>query len=210
MKLAHCSLLSVLLLSSCAHAAVKNPVSATSAPKKQVQTAASPSKFAVYINDKDARNAYIPSGWMGDTGDLRVSSSWSNGAYEGSCVKVDYNAKMSKNAGWVGIFWQYPSNNWGIKPGRNLSGVSRLTFWAKGQKGGEILSEFKVGGIQGEVPDSSETKIGPVTLTNEWKKYTIDLAGQDMSNIAGGFCFAASKDDNPEGFTIYLDQIVFE
>ena len=47
-------------------------------------------------------------------------------------------------------------------------------------------------------------------LTNQWKQYTIDLKGKDLSNIIGGFAWAGSKDDNPDGFTIYLDDIRFE
>ena len=67
-----------------------------------------------------------------------------------------------------------------------------------------------MGGITGEYPDSDSAAIGPIELTKEWQKYTIDLAGKDLSNIIGGFCFAASKDDNPNGFIIYLDDIIYE
>jgi len=52
--------------------------------------------------------------------------------------------------------------------------------------------------------------MGPVTLGKEWKKYTIDLAGKNLSNIIGGFAWSASRDDNPDGFVIYLDDIRFE
>ena len=38
----------------------------------------------------------------------------------------------------------------------------------------------------------------------------IDLEGKDLSHIIGGFCFAASKDDNPNGFVVYFDDIIYE
>ena len=48
-------------------------------------------------------------------------------------------------------------------------------------------------------------------LANEdWKQYQIDLTGLDMSHIIGGFGFAANSDSNPNGFTMYLDEIRLE
>ena len=57
---------------------------------------------------------------------------------------------------------------------------------------------------------SDAASIGPITLENKWKKYDIDLAGKDLKKIIGGFCWAASRDDNPNGFVLYLDEIRFE
>jgi hypothetical protein len=70
--------------------------------------------------------------------------------------------------------------------------------------------EFKVGGIMGEYSDSDMASIGPVILTKEWKQYTIDLRGKDMSYIIGGFCWATNIDVNPEGAVFYLDEIRYE
>jgi hypothetical protein len=69
-----------------------------------------------------------------------------------------------------------------------------------------------LGGITGQTEDgdSDEASISPVELTKEWKKYTIDLKGVDLSHIIGGFGFAANSDVNPDGFTIYLDEIQLE
>ena len=104
-----------------------------------------------------------------------------------------------------------PANNWGEKPGGfDLSSFKRVTFWARGEEGGEKIAEFKVGGITGEHGDSDSASIGPVTLTHDWKKYTIDLADKNLSHIVGGFCWSASRDDNPSGFTLFLDEVRFE
>jgi hypothetical protein len=52
--------------------------------------------------------------------------------------------------------------------------------------------------------------LSPVELTKDWKKYEISLTGLDIKHIIGGFGFAANADSNPNGFTLYLDDIRFE
>ena len=43
--------------------------------------------------------------------------------------------------GWGGVVWQNPANNWGDKPGGwNLTGAKKLSFWARGDKGGEKVT----------------------------------------------------------------------
>ncbi|AKL97998.1 hypothetical protein [Endomicrobium proavitum] len=168
--------------------------------------------FAVYVENASKANHFAPSGWMGDYGDLKISQASTDKPRSGNTAfKITYTAKMAQGAGWSGIYWQQPANNWGEKKGGyNLTGATKLTFWARGEQGGEKIAEFKVGGITGEFPDSDSQSIGPVVLTKEWQKFTIDLKGKDLTHIIGGFCFAASKDDNPNGFVIYIDDIIYE
>lgn len=168
--------------------------------------------FYVYADKGSRENHYIPSGWMGDYGDLRIDDASKDQPKNGpTAFKVTYSGKATQGANWSGIFWQQPANNWGSKPGGyNLSKYKKLTFWARGAQGGEKIAEFKVGGITGDMPDTDSTSIGPVTLTKEWKHYTIDLTGKDLSHIVGGFAWAASRDDNPNGFVLYLDDVRFE
>jgi len=168
--------------------------------------------FYVY-SDKGAQgNHFIPSGWMGDYGDLRIEDGNTIDPADGkTSIKWTYSGAAKQGANWAGCFWQNPANNWGDKlGGYDLTGYKRLTFWAKGQKGGESIAEFKVGGITGEHGDTDSQSIGPVELTKEWKKYTIDLADKNLSKIVGGFAWSASRDNNPDGFVIFLDEIRFE
>ena len=133
--------------------------------------------------------------------------------YEGkTCIKVVYDVACSKQGQkWAGIFWLNPANNWGNrKGGFNLNGAEKLTFWAHGEKGGERIEEFKVGGITGDYPDTDMASIGPVILTPEWRQYSIDLRGKDLSYISGGFSWATNVDVNPNGCTFYLDNIQYE
>ncbi|MBN2097135.1 MAG: hypothetical protein JW714_01505 [Candidatus Omnitrophica bacterium] len=169
--------------------------------------------FNVYTERSSADNHFIASGWMGDYGDLRIDEAWTADPHSGTtCVRVVYSGKVSQGARWAGIFWQNPPNNWGAarNAGYDLSKATKLTFWARGEAGGERVEEFKMGGISGDYPDSDVAGVGPVVLTPQWQQYTIDLAGKDLSYIIGGFCFSTNVDVNPEGATFYLDDIRYE
>lgn len=168
--------------------------------------------FYVYSDSGSIDNHFIPSGWMGDYSDIKYIGASTDSPYSGkSCIKIIYNNNITQGARWAGIYWLNPENNWGsIDAGFDLSKATEVTFWARGEKGGERIEEFKIGGISGEYPDSDMAIVGPVVLTKEWKQYTIDLAGKDLTSIIGGFCWATNIDVNPEGITFYLDDIKYE
>jgi hypothetical protein len=168
--------------------------------------------FHVYRERLSRLNHYIPSGWMGDSGAIRLDDGWKENPYSGkTCMKWTYTGESAQGAGWAGVFWQNPANNWGrIKGGYDLSGATKLTFYARGEKGGEVV-EFKMGGITGDYSDTAEVTTGPISLTKDWKQYAINLRGQDLSYIVGGFCWVASSLDASEGgIVFYLDEIVYE
>ena len=168
--------------------------------------------FPVYTDAKSPDNHYIPSGWMGDFGDLKFNDKYMEKPHSGSTsVQIIYSNKATQGARWSGIYWQNPPNNWGTRPGGyDLTGAKKVTFWARGEKGGERIEEFKIGGITGEYADSDVAGIGPVVLTADWQQFTIDLEGKDLSSFSGGFCWATNLDVNPDGATFYLDDIRYE
>jgi len=168
--------------------------------------------FYVYSDRGSSANHFIPSGWMGDFGDVKYDGASKDNPYLGNtCIKIDYCSCAYQGARWAGMYWQHPANNWGnINAGFDLSKATKLTFWARGAKGGERIEEFKVGGLSGEFSDSDSASIGPIELTKDWAQYTIDLAGRNMSSIIGGFCWTANVDYNSSGFIIYLDEIKYE
>jgi hypothetical protein len=168
--------------------------------------------FYVFADRSSVNNHFIPSGWMGDYSDMKIDSASKEDPYLGdTCVKIIYSGKCSQGARWAGMYWQQPANNWGaVDAGFDLSKATKLTFWARGAKGGERIEEFKIGGLMGEFSDSDSAAIGPVILNKEWTQYTIDLKGKDMSYIIGGFCWSTNVDNNPEGATFYLDEIKYE
>ena len=171
-------------------------------------------EFVVY-KDKSGPNHFVPSGYMPDGLCLKQSDVWQENCQQGkTCIKATYDIPCSvKGRGWAGVYWLNPADNWGDrKGGFNLTGAKRLVFWARGEKGGETVAEFKVGGvgISREYPDSDTVGIGPVILSKEWKQYSIDLRGRDLSYISGGFAWVANTENNAESCTFFLDDIHYE
>ena len=169
-------------------------------------------EFVVYSDKNSKENHFIPSGWMGDTGDIKMNDQSAVSPQTGStCLEFTYSAKKAQNQGWAGVYWQNPANNWGTKKGGfDLTGMTKLTFWARGAKGGEVIQKVMVGGIKGTYPDSVNVEMGPVELTDTWKQYTVNLAGKDLTYVSGGFGWATNADLNPDGAVFYLDGIKFE
>lgn len=166
--------------------------------------------FYVYTDSFHKKNHYIPSGWMGDYGDIKYNDKWKKKPKTGkSCIQVKYTAERKQGAGWAGMYWQNPANNWGTSlGGYDLTGAKKLFFYARGAKGGEII-EFKMGGITGQYSDSAASTTGSVELTKKWKLYEIDLEGLDLTFINGGFCVVFSSSANPDGCTFFIDEIYY-
>jgi hypothetical protein len=150
--------------------------------------------------------AYIPSGYMGNAGAIKMDPDSTDHPHSGTdCLKVNYTAGDS----WGGVVWQSPANDWGDKPGGwNLTGAKRLTFWARGANGGENVT-FQYGLLGKDKPyhDSATGKL-PVTLTKDWTQYSIDLTGKDLSDIKTGFCWVVAG--SGQGETFWLDDIRYE
>lgn len=157
---------------------------------------------------------FVHSNYLGDTGDISLNVHSANNPHsEPECIEILYSAANSRGAGWAGINWVYPENNYGRMPGwiDVFTGAKRLTFWARGMNGGEV-AEFKMGGIAGRYSDSVRPAIstGDITLSKEWQQYTIDLSGKNLSQVIGGFYWVTNTVSNPRGCTIYLDDIRYE
>ena len=166
--------------------------------------------FAVYTDNGNRRNNFYPSGWIGDFGDIRFTQAAPDAQSGDTCIKISYSARSSQGAKWAGIYWQYPEGNWGQYPEAfDLTGATQLTFWARGERGGEVVAAFKMGGIVGEFSDSDFVEIGPIRLKKTWRKYTINLKRKNLSRISGGFCVVFSKQDNPNGCVIFIDEIKY-
>jgi hypothetical protein len=148
-----------------------------------------------------------------------------------TCIRIVYPEMVAREgrAGWIGVFYQYPDRNWGQTKGLNLSRYAPagervlLKFKAKGQTGKEMIT-FQSGGINRPVRDITnhfQDSYDPVTpdharrrglirLDKDWREYTNDLSGCDLSNVIGPFCWTADSDLNPKGATFYLDEIRIE
>jgi exo-beta-1,3-glucanase (GH17 family) len=183
--------------------------------------------FSIYTDAAAQDNHYFPSGWMGDTGDIRLDECGRTITHTGStAIRVEYTAEgIGPYEGceglppcnWAGVYWQHPAENWGDRPGGyDLTGARALTFWARGENGGERVS-FMIGGVgcgSGDYPDSlCPVRVfdpAPTVLTDTWQVYTVPLSADlDLSGLVGGFLWTVSKADNPGGATFYLDDIQY-
>jgi hypothetical protein len=165
----------------------------------------------------------IPAGWMsgGSNPADFISLQKSNDCHTGEdCLQVTYKV----GGEWGGIYW-WPllcgesgtEEAWNeIKRGTcginvlemgNFSTVNRLTFWSRGDQGGEVI-EFKIGGV--DVEPTPGRSLGKVTLTSTWEQYAIDLEGLNLTNAIGLFLWIATDINNPQGAVFYLDDIQFE
>ena len=84
-----------------------------------------------------------------------------------------------------------------------MTGAQAISFLAQGEEGGEIV-EFKSGGISGKY----EVSLGAVPLSDSWQSHTIDLSGQNLSNVIGAFAWSASGADNNNDLSFYLTELV--
>jgi len=191
-------------------------------PKRKVSKVDLTAPFSVYADGSSEDNHFQPSGYMGDWRDISVDRDHRANPHSGeSCTKIVYTPNKLYTPGgiqgWAGIYWQFPVNNWGEYPGYGIKGASKLTFWARGEDGGEY-AQFKVGGINAGRRNEErpyEDSLGPVEtlwmpLTKEWKQYEIDLSRESLENVSGGFCWVTNIDHSHMGCTIYLDDIKFE
>jgi len=177
-----------------------------------------PAMTAPPVKTLDIAATFTPSGFMGDgeAGTKYVQFSESckdNPKSPPTCIKITYTPGPQQ---WAGMYWQNKPNNWGEKPGDDLtkSGFTKITFWVRGDKGGEV-AEFKSGGIdttdKGKAyKDSFEKTTGKISLKKTWEQHTISLEGVNLSSIIGVFSWVVSTSANAEGATIYLDDIQFE
>jgi len=167
--------------------------------------------FTVYREPERDRH-FVPSGQIGDADDIKVMESHAENAKEGTyCIRIEYSGQESKGEHWAGVYWQEPDFNFGNIPnvGFNLKGARKISFWARGEKGGERI-DVKAGGIKGDYPDSFDMPLKTLDLTKFWKKFTIPVTDKDLSYVIGGFFVSFQKKYNPNGATIYLDEIVYE
>jgi hypothetical protein len=163
---------------------------------------------------------YFPSGWMGfvtgvkGTGTLTVERQVVK--LEGKdTIQTRIEYKQGPEKGWAGIYWQHPDNNWGDEPGFDLTGAKRISFYARGERGGEIV-EFISGGINSgkKYKDMYKESTGLVPLTKEFTKYAIDLSrfkNKELSNVIGAFAWVASGGfDEDRRVVVYIADLKVE
>ncbi len=186
----------------------------------------------VYKDFGLSENHYTQKAKMGGTNsDVYVkdmNENWQVNPYSGSsCIKCEVITQTLSWGGWLFLEGYLPAGetipklNDGSMPdqGIDLTGADALRFYARGDKGGEVVEFFTAGfGYDGDTgkqtakyPDSAKKQtLGRVKLTKDWKEYVIPLKGVDMSSIVCGFGYVLNGDMDGNALnTFYLDDIRF-
>ena len=110
----------------------------------------------------------------------------------------DQNAAAGSYAG--GVFF--------VAGGRDLSGFTALTFYAKASKSATI-DVVGFGNDLGENKFDVSTS-GGISVNTNWKKYYIPIP--DPSKLTGekGMFYYAEGPENGEGYTFWIDELQFE
>jgi hypothetical protein len=188
--------------------------------------------FDVYTDLSAAGNHFVTLGRMSSEGDedkVDIDPGYTVNPHSGcTCIKNQFTANSDNWGGWYfmnGVLEGdevKPKPNWGdyCNAGIDLTGVKKLTFWAKGEKGGEWVEFFAFGvGRNADTgspimpcPDSSKkVSLGYKKLSKKWKKYTLPLKNKDLSYVLGGFGWVTKASINRnKNITFYLDDIQYD
>ncbi len=164
-------------------------------------------KLPFYVYKDNSNLPYVLAAYMGDYKTIDVNLNNTGTVKSGkNAIKISFKGKNE----WYGLGFVDPANDWGdILGGYNISGAKTFSFWAKAS-----YDNLKVKAGFGLIekgdkpfPDSSK-KIEELSLTTQWKKYSIKLKKLDLNCIRSGFVIFVSGEGMSH--TIFIDEIVFE
>lgn len=215
-----------LFLSSALSAATPNPSAVAALEHLRQVMDEFHDRFIVYRDVSSAGNhfhswAKIPN----QNAAVSMNGAWTDSPHDGAtAIRVEF-----QDANFGGFYLLNgilgpgdlsPQLNFGTVPnaGIDLTGATTLTFWARGQAGGETI-DFFMGGVGRDAntglpmnpyPDSTPVVKQTFVLTAQWAQYSLDLTGLDLSYVLGGFGWVASAALNPGGAVFFLDDIEYQ
>ena len=189
--------------------------------------------FNIYTDSHAAGNHFHARGRMSSPGDEDAVPSMNEASIDNphsgiTCIKATFKSRGRNWGGWYfmnGVLQgaeTAPKENWGDYPdaGIDLQGATKVTFWARGEQGGERVEFFCLGvgrdpntGVPiRPYPDSSpKVSIGYVTLSTKWKQYIIDLSEKDLSHVLGGFGWVTkASQNNDQDIAFCIDDIRYD
>lgn len=160
--------------------------------------------------------SYYPTGKMGDVHAIEIETSDTPNPATGNLgVRVKLLPHKLQER-WAGVTFQYPENNWGEKPGRDLTGATKIIFRARASRPMKV--DVSVGTIHtGTFRDSIGPIYRTIDLTQQWKEFTIMLARAqqqgtstprpNLSSILGVFSLSVNFRFDPEPGTIEISDL---
>jgi len=200
-------------------------------------------RIPIYQDIGSPGNRFHARGKIPASAPVDIDGSWSTYPYRGAtCIRCVYtNTGVGSFGGFYflnGLLFpdqRAPSPYFGtaIDPGSgrpvgtfsgfDLRGVTNISFWARGERGGETIDIFFAGvgwdEYGEEDPQSpfrdSMPRYPPYAtelflLRTNWQHFNIDVSSippEKLTNIMGGFAWVASSVSNPSGAVFYLDEI---
>lgn len=157
---------------------------------------------------------YAPSGYMGDIKDIVVEQldgttrftyeTTGKGTHEWDYTYVGGEIN-NEPAGFGGVMYLNPPNNWGRQPGYDLRDFRRTLKWEARSLTGAVQVVFVIGGIDWEwdhikkeqnyklrCPDSMPRKATTKTLNEQWQSFDMELSNlppEYFSSVVGGFAW---------------------
>ncbi len=164
--------------------------------------AGEPLPFYVFRDDASDSNHFSPTGHMGDAR-ANVDFGQQADGQQGTSIRV----RLDPGGGWYGLAWLDPPFDWGRERGGfDLSGATTLSWLARGEDGDETVTfAFGILGADVKWPDTAGAELRDVRLTRAWRRYSIPLAGRDLTRIKTGFALFARNRER--GLTIFVDDI---
>lgn len=189
--------------------------------------------FDVYTDGGAAGNHFLMRARMSSPADEEavppMDETFTDRPHSGiTSIKATFKAKGSNWGGWYfmnGVLQgaeTEPRENWGDQPraGVDLRGATRLTFWARGEQGGERVEFFALGigrhpdtgrPLQAYPDSSPKVSTGYVTLSRDWREYTVNLTGKELQYVLGGFGWVTNAAQNRNrDITLYIDDIRYD
>jgi hypothetical protein len=181
----------------------------------------------VYKDFYDGVNNFTQKAWVGDRDSDIPEMDEAAQSYSGiSGIKAGIDLSRHLWGGYMfvnGVLAageKDPRADFGtVDAGIDLSGASKLVFYATGENGGERV-EFFMGGLgwneqggKARYADSAAKRSGGYkTLGKDWQRFEIPVKGRDLSRIGCGFGWVTNQENNPgKGrVSFYIDDIHYE
>lgn len=173
----------------------------------------------------DVRRHYVPTGQIGDIGDLTVSLGGGDGnadlfSYETRGRgphewewKYEDGAQKRNSARFAGIVYLSPTGCWGLSAdcGWNLRGFKRVHWDARTRNQEAVHVRFSIGtdnwtwargdGRQMQrvtvpFPGTWTVNLGDRSLDRAWRSFDVELPDPDLSRVIGGFAWSMEWSSN--------------
>jgi len=165
----------------------------------------------VYKDFADGLNNFTQKAWIGDSNnDVPGMNEAAAGLSGSSGVSAVLDLSTHSWGGYMFLNGCLPDGTTEPVPdfgehdcGHDLTGATRLVFYAKGETGQERV-EFFMGGLGRDMDDlgahyadsTRNVTLGTVQLKQTWTQYAINLSGVDLTRIGNGFGWVANDRDN--------------